>query len=97
MTLPLSLTGKYQLVVLASDGDSQLADRVSRLDRALDISFSLLGVNLNKFLVRVVAGTSSASLDRGMPTVAVFFGSISLPRLSAQAVAILDSFWLTVH
>jgi hypothetical protein len=70
MTLPLSLTGKYQLVVLASEGDSQLADRVSRLDHALNISFILLGVNLNKFLVRVIAGTSSAKIDRGMPTVA---------------------------
>jgi len=90
MTLPLSLTGKYQLVVLASEGDSQLTDRVARLDRALDISFSLLGVNLNKFLVRVIAGTSGATLDRRMPTVAVFFGSTSPPRLSAQDVAMLD-------
>jgi hypothetical protein len=90
MTLPLSLTGKYQLVVLASEGDPQLADHVSRLDRALNISFALLGVNLNKFLVRVIAGTSSATLDRRMPTVAIFFGSVSPPRLSMEDTAMLD-------
>src|SRR5260370_31401022 len=90
MTLPLSLTGKYQLVVLASEGDSQLTDRVARLDRALDISSSLLGVNLNNFLIRVIGGGGGAHLDRGMPTVAVFFGSIAPPRLSAQDVAMLD-------
>jgi hypothetical protein len=90
MTLPLSLTGKYQLVVLASEGDPQLADHVSRLDRALNISFGLLGVNLNKFLVRVIAGMSSTTLDRRMPTVAVFFGSVSPPRLSTEDAAMLD-------
>jgi len=90
MTLPLSLTGKYQLVILASEGDPQLSDYVSRLDRALDLSFSQLGVNVKKFLVRVMAGTSSPGIDRRMPTVAVFFGSTPPPRLSAQDVTRLD-------
>jgi hypothetical protein len=90
MTLPLSLTGKYQLVILAGESDPRLGDHISRLERALDVSFSLLGVNLKKFLVCVTPGTSGPSLDRGMPTVGVFFGSISPPRLSAQNAARLD-------
>jgi hypothetical protein len=90
MTLPLSLTGKYQLVILAAEGDTQLSTHVSRLDHALELSFSHLGVNLNKFLVHIISGTSSPVLDRRMPTVAVYFGSISTPRLSAGDLRILD-------
>ena len=90
MTLPLSLTGKYQLVIFAAEGDAKLGDYVSRLDRALDISFGQLGVNVKKFLVRVMSGTSASHLDRGMPTVAVFFGSIPAPRLSPPDVTRLD-------
>jgi hypothetical protein len=90
MSLPLSLTGKYQLVVLASEGDPRVADRNARLDRALTISFGLLGVNVNKFLVRVVAGAGAASLDRRMPTVGIFFGSTSPARLSPNDAAMLD-------
>src|ERR1700739_1021771 len=90
MTLPLSLTGKYQLVIFAAEGDAKLGDYVSRLDRALDISFGQLGVNVKKFLVRVMSGTSASPLDRGMPPVAVFFGSIPAPRLSPPDVTRLD-------
>src|ERR1700739_880428 len=90
MTLPLSLTGKYQLVIFAAEGDAKLGDYVSRLDRALDISFGQLGVNVKKVLVRVWSGASASHLDRGMPTVAVFFGSIPAPRLSPPDVTRLD-------
>jgi hypothetical protein len=90
MTLPLSLTGKYQLVVLAAEGDPQLGNHVSRLNHALDLSFSHLGVNIQKFLVRIMSGTSAPDLDRGMPTVAVFFGSAPSPRLSTLDMARLD-------
>ena len=90
MTLPLSLKGKYQLVVLAAEGDAQFIDHVSRLDHALAVAFLQLGVNMKKFLVSIKSGTSSPAIDRKMPTVAVFFGSTPSPKLSAQDVARLD-------
>lgn len=90
MTLPLSLTGKYQLVILAAEGDAKLGDYVSRLDHALNVSFIQLGVNVKKFLVRVMPGKSSPGLDPGMPTVGVFFGSMPSPGLSTQDMMRLD-------
>jgi hypothetical protein len=90
MTLPLSLTGKYQLVILASEGDPQLPSYLSRLDRALALSFAQLGVNLEKFLGRVIGGLNSSSLDRRMPIVAIFFGSVSPTILSAPELATLN-------
>lgn len=56
LTTPLSLTGKYQLVILAAEGDPLMSDRTTRLDRALVLAFSQLGVNAKKFLVRVMSG-----------------------------------------
>src|SRR5579872_2784838 len=44
MSLALSLIGKYQLVILAAEGDPQVTDHAARLDRALQIAFSHLGV-----------------------------------------------------
>jgi hypothetical protein len=90
MTLPLSLKGQYQLVVLATESDSHLGEYVSRLDHALDLSFSHLGVNVKKFLVRVVTGMAAPALDPRMPTVAVFFGSIPSPKLAAEDMKTLD-------
>jgi hypothetical protein len=57
MSLPLSLRGKYQLVVLGHEGDPQVSNWAVRLDNALNISFSQPGVNTKKFLVRVMSGT----------------------------------------
>ena len=76
MTLPLSLMGKYQLVVLGSEGDPQVSDYASRLNTALHLAFNHLGVNTKKFLVRVMSGTSAPDMDRKMPSVAVFFGFV---------------------
>lgn len=67
MTLPLSLRGRYQLVVLGPEGDPQVRDCASRLDNALNFAFSHLGVNPKKFLVRVMSGTSGSDMNRRMP------------------------------
>jgi hypothetical protein len=58
MILPLSLTGKYQLVILGPERDSQISDCAARLDTALNLSFSNLGVDLKKFLARVTSETA---------------------------------------
>lgn len=82
MASPLSAMGKYQLVVLGPNGDPQVRDCAGRLDKALNISFTQLGVNFGKFLVSVISGASSPDIDRRMPSVAVFFGLGSAPVLS---------------
>jgi hypothetical protein len=71
MTVPLSLTGKYQLVVLGAQGDSQVSDCAARLNKARDLSLAHLGFDSKKFLARVMSGASDP--DRRMPSVAVFF------------------------
>jgi hypothetical protein len=88
MTLPLSLQGKYQLVVLGTQGDSQVSDCAARLDKALNLSFAHLGVDPKKFLARVMSGT--AGPDRKMPSVAVFFGLVPSPALSVNDARRLD-------
>lgn len=90
MTVPLSLTGSYQLVVLGAEGDAQVNDCALRLDRALATAFAQLGVNANKFLIRVSAASGGAGLHRKMPTVAVFFGLTASPKLSDDDAARLD-------
>jgi hypothetical protein len=89
MALPVSLTGKYQLVLLAAEGDPHLGEYASRLDHALDLAFSHLGVNIEKFLIRIMSGTPVA-LDRRMPTVAVFFGFVPSPKLAVEDKNRLD-------
>src|ERR1700704_4908835 len=84
MTLPLSLTGKYQLVVLGPEGDPQVTTYASRLDNAVNFAFSHLGVSAKKFLVRVMSSTRDPDMDRRMPTVAVFFGFVPSPILPPQ-------------
>jgi hypothetical protein len=74
--------GKYQLVVLGAQGDSQVSICASRLDSALNLSLSHLGVDPKKFLVRVIPGTGDHDVDRRMPTVAVYFGFVASPTLS---------------
>lgn len=88
--LPLSLTGKYQLVVLGSEGDLQVSACASRLDNALKLGFSQLGVDTNKFLLRVMSSTSVPDMDRHMPSVAVFFGLVPSPILSRHDIERLD-------
>jgi len=73
MTVPLSLTGKYQLVIFGHEGDARVGDRATRLEGALNLAITQLGVNSRKFLVRVMPGTADFDLDRKMPAVGVFF------------------------
>ena len=88
MTVPLSLTGKYQLVIFT--GEAHVRDSPTRLTAALTSAFHQLGVNPRKFLVCVLPGTVGLGLDRKMPTVGVFFGQEPLPILSADDIARLD-------
>jgi len=90
MSLPLSLTGKYQLVIAAAESDPQVSEHAARLDRALQVAFSHLGVSARKFLISIMSGTGGASIDRRMPTVGVFFGSVPSPKLSSDDVTRLD-------
>ena len=87
MALPLSLTGKYQLVVLGPEGDPQVTTYASRLDNAVNFAFSHLGVSAKKFLVRVMSSTNGPDIDRRMPSVAVFFGFVPSPMLSPHDTA----------
>ena len=82
MTLPLSLRGKYQLVLLGAAGSSSVDACASRLDNALKVAFAHLGVNVDKFLVRVRAGMTDPDIDRRMLSVAVYFGLTPTPSLS---------------
>jgi hypothetical protein len=84
MTVPLSLTGKYQLVILGQDGDAHVSECAARLVNAVRVAFAQVGVNSKKFLVCSMPGTSRSDLDRKMPAVAVFFGFVSSPTLSAS-------------
>lgn len=90
MTLPVGLRGKYQLVVLSPTHAPQAHDYVLRLDHALHLAFSHLGVNASKFLVRITSGTQASAMDRRMPTVAVFFGSVPSPTLASDDAERLD-------
>jgi len=90
MTVPLSLTGKYQLVVLGPEGDPRVSECASRLDAAINLAFSHLGVNAKKFLVRIMSGKSAPDMNRRMPSVAVFFGFVPSPMLSSYDVERLN-------
>ncbi len=92
MTVPLSLTGKYQLVIFGHEGDGRVADCAGRLERALHDAFNQLSVNPRKFLVRVMPGTAHFALDTKMPSIGVFFGFTPNPALSAHDADRLD--WL---
>lgn len=83
MTIPLSLTGKYQLVVLGQEGDSRVSECASRLSTAINLALSQLGVNFKKFLVEFLPGSSGVEVDGRMPTVAVFFGLSASPSISS--------------
>ena len=82
MTLPLSLRGKYQLVLLGAAGSSSVDACASRLDNALKVAFAHLGVNVDKFLVRIRAGMTDPDINRRMLSVSVYFGLTPSPSLS---------------
>ncbi|MFG1428020.1 toll/interleukin-1 receptor domain-containing protein [Roseixanthobacter glucoisosaccharinicivorans] len=82
MAVPLSLTGKYQLVVLGQEGNPQVSERAGRLVAAVAHAFDKLGVNPKKFLVSLTSGHCDSDINRRMPAVAVFFGSVPSPVLS---------------
>jgi hypothetical protein len=92
MTAPLSLTGKYQLVMFGQEGDARVSDCATRLEGALYMAFNQLGVNPRKFLVRVMPGTADFDLDRKMPSIGVFFGFTTPPTLTTHDADRLD--WL---
>jgi hypothetical protein len=92
MTVPLSLTGKYQLLVFGHEGDVRVANCAARLEGALLAAFNQLGVNPRKFLVRVMPGTADFDLDPKMLSIGVFFGFAPNPSLSAPDADRLE--WL---
>jgi hypothetical protein len=85
---PLSLTGKYQLVIF--EPGSILGNDGRRLISAMNVALEPLGINHRKFLVSITPGTTGLAVDPRMPSVAVFFGSVSAPTLSGDDTARLD-------
>jgi hypothetical protein len=83
--------GKYQLAVLGKAGSPEVAEYAARLETALNIAFAQLGVDIKKFLVRVMSGVVDPDLDRRMPTVAIFFGVTPLPVLAPVDEGRLDT------
>jgi hypothetical protein len=83
VTVPLSLTGRYQLVILGAAACPGVSEGASRLQNALNIAFAQLGVNVGKFLVRIMPGATDPVLNRRMPSVGVFFGMTPSPALAA--------------
>lgn len=81
MTIQLSLTGKYQLVVLGHDEDPVVCEFSARLVAAVGRAFDQLGVN-KKFLVSMMPGSGAPDINRRMPAVAVFMGLVQSPRIS---------------
>jgi len=83
MTSLLSVAGKYQLVLLGHEGDLEVARLTDKLQAALNVGLSHLGVNMRKFLVCSTSGAAGPAIDKRFPTVAVFFGLTPSPRLPA--------------
>jgi hypothetical protein len=81
MTVPISLTGKYQLVVLGQEGYPQVNECARRLVTAVGHAFDKLGVN-KKFLVSLLPGSTASDINRRLHAVAVFFGLVPSPVLS---------------
>jgi hypothetical protein len=90
MTVPLSLTGKYQLVVLGQKGNAEVNASAVRLVNAVSQAFDRLGVNPRKFLVPSTPASPGLDLDRRMLAVAVYFGCVASPSLSAPEIAMLN-------
>lgn len=90
MTVPVSLTGKYQLVVFGQEGSSEVTTYASQLVNAVGQAFDRLGVNAKKFLVPSTPATPGPDLDRRMLAVAVYFGCVPSPSLSAPETTMLN-------
>lgn len=90
MTVPLSLTGKYQLVVLGQKGNAEVNALAARLVNAVGQAFDRLGVNPKKFLVPSMPDSPGPDLDRRMLTVAAYFGCVASPSLSAAEIDMLN-------
>ena len=82
MTVPLSLTGKYQLMAFGHDGDPRVAEYAARLTAAVAAAFDRLNGSSKKLLVNV---PPDQRFDRKMPVVAIFFGLVPSPTLSTTA------------
>ena len=89
MTVPLSLTGKYQLVVLGQEGNAEVNACAARLVDAVSRAFHLLGVNPGKFLMRSTPGNPGTARDRRMLTAGVYFGCVASPSVSAADATVL--------
>lgn len=81
--IPVSQTGRYQLIILGHEGDTRVAECANRLHAALNGEFKMLGVDPSRFLVRIPSGASSPALDRRIPSVGVFFGLTESPMLAS--------------
>jgi len=77
--VPLSLTGRYQLVVIGAQGDAGFATRLARLKSAMNVAFGHLGINPSKFLTIVSSGVTNPDIDPRMPSVGIFFGFVANP------------------
>ncbi len=86
---PLSLQGSYQLVTLSAEGDTSAARYAADLERALATAMRHIGVNATKMLAHL-GSQDDVKLDRRLPAVAVFFGTLAGPILSCQDSARLD-------
>jgi hypothetical protein len=82
MTVPRSLTGKYQLSVLGQEGNVRVSECAARLVTAVGHACDKLGMNPKKFLVTVQPGVGDPVIDGRMPAVGVFFGFVTSPALS---------------
>jgi hypothetical protein len=80
------ISGKYQLVILGHSGDAQVEECTKRLNAALAIATSNLGLNSKKFLLEIQSGATGIVVNRKMPTVAVFFGMVPSPKLNATDI-----------
>jgi hypothetical protein len=89
VTIPLSLTGRYQLVVLGA-ACQQVMQCTSRLQNAVNVGFAHLGVNAGKFLVCLTPDATDQTMNRRMLSVGVFFGLTPLPALSVCDTERLD-------
>ena len=95
MAVPLSLTGKYQLVVLGQDDDPQVRECAALLVNAVSVAFSQLGVNSRKFLVH--SGPGNRHLGPGSAD--AYRGSVlwvhALAGISTYNTRSLILFWRT--
>jgi hypothetical protein len=86
---PRSLQGRYQLIALGAEGDTRAAGYAGDLERAVALAMRHLGANPTRMLARLGL-QSGIELDRKMPSVTVFFGTVAAPALSPEDTVLLD-------